>query len=331
MENKPIRIAIVGVGKIARDQHLPSLAANADFELAGVVSRREAAVGVPEFPDIGQLIAGTPGLDAVSICTPPQGRHPIAREAIEAGLHVMLEKPPGATVREVEYLVDAARGAGVALFAAWHLREAAAVAPAKAWLADQAIRSVQVNWKEDVRRWHPGQAWIWEPGGLGVFDPGINALSVITQILPFPLILGAAELFFPVNRAMPIAALLDLGDTAGTKIRADFDWRQTGTQSWDIIVETDGGQLRLTEGGSRLEIGGEPVACGASDGEYPRLYRRFAELVRQRAIDADLAPFRLVADGFMLGRRTIVAPFEDEPRESGEADIASHPRAEISR
>lgn len=321
MGEAPIRIAIVGVGKIARDQHLPSLAANADFELAGLVSRRDAAVGVPEFTNLAQLIAETPDLDAVSICTPPQGRHTIAREAIEAGLHVMLEKPPGATVSEVEYLVDAARDAGVALFASWHSREAAAVAPAKAWLADKAIRSVQVNWKEDVRRWHPGQAWIWEPGGLGVFDPGINAFSVVTRILPNPLTLGAAELFFPANRATPIAAVLDLSDTKGTPIRADFDWRQTGPQTWDIIVDTVGGQLRLTEGGSRLEIGGEPANAGAGRGEYPGLYRRFVELVRQRAIDADLAPFRLVADSFMLGRRTIVEPFEDE---HGEADGRSH-------
>jgi D-galactose 1-dehydrogenase len=43
---------------------------------------------------------------------------------------------------------------------------------------------VNVIWREDVRVWHPGQDWIWQPGGLGVFDPGINALSIITHILP---------------------------------------------------------------------------------------------------------------------------------------------------
>ena len=51
------------------------------------------------------------------------------------------------------------------------------------WLAGRTIRRVECTWKEDVRVWHPGQAWIWEPG-IGVFDPGINALSVLTRILP---------------------------------------------------------------------------------------------------------------------------------------------------
>jgi D-galactose 1-dehydrogenase len=54
-----------------------------------------------------------------------------------------------------------------------------------------------VEWKEDVRQWHPGQQWIWQPGGLGVFDPGINALSIVTWMLPRPIFLTASELVFP--------------------------------------------------------------------------------------------------------------------------------------
>ena len=45
-------------------------------------------------------------------------------------------------------------------------------------MRERTIRTLTVAWKEDVRIWHPGQAWIWKAGGLGVFDPGINALSI---------------------------------------------------------------------------------------------------------------------------------------------------------
>ncbi len=48
-------------------------------------------------------------LDAVAICTPPQVRHAIARDAIEAGKHVLLEKPPTATLSELEDLRRAGR------------------------------------------------------------------------------------------------------------------------------------------------------------------------------------------------------------------------------
>ena len=53
----PIRIAIVGVGKIARDQHLPSIAGNRDFELVAAVSRNASVDGVANFPDIESLLA----------------------------------------------------------------------------------------------------------------------------------------------------------------------------------------------------------------------------------------------------------------------------------
>ena len=43
---------------------------------------------------------------------------------------------------------------------------------------------MEILWHEDVHKWHPGQQWIWEPGGFGVFDPGINAFSIATKIFP---------------------------------------------------------------------------------------------------------------------------------------------------
>ena len=45
--------------------------------------------------------------------------------------------------------------------------------------------------------------------------------------------------------------------------------------------------------------------------EYPGLYRRFVALTKTGASDVDLAPLRLVADAFLLGRRNFVEPFED--------------------
>jgi D-galactose 1-dehydrogenase len=47
------------------------------------------------------------------------------------------------------------------------------------------------------------------------------------------------------------------------------------------------------------------------DPEYARLYRRFAQLLASRTSDADLRPFRLVADAFLIGRRRVVGRFEE--------------------
>jgi len=306
----PIRIAIVGFGKIARDQHVPAIAATDGVSLAAVASRNASLPDVPHFATIEQLLRdGTP-IDAVALCTPPQVRRSQAAAALEAGKHVMLEKPPGASVAELDPLIAQAAHAGRTLFATWHSRFAPAVEPARRWLASRRISSVTINWKEDVRVWHPGQGWIWEPGGLGVFDPGINALSILTRILPQPLFVTAAELSFPANREAPIAAHLSLTDAAGLPITAEFDFRQTGPQSWDILIETDGGPLKLSGGGARLIAGGE-VLVDAEAEEYRALYRRFVELTATGTSDVDLTPLRLVADAFMLGRRRIVAAFEE--------------------
>ena len=305
-----IRLGLVGLGKIARDQHLPAIAATEGLALAAIASRHAGLPDLPHFHDVDALIASDVSIDAVTLCTPPQGRFQQARAALLAGKHLMLEKPPGMSIAEVEALGRLAKAKGLTIFTTWHSREAAAVEPARAFLARHDIRSVKIEWKEDVRHWHPGQQWIWEPGGLGVFDPGINALSIVTRILPEAMHLTEATLQFPENCASPIAADLTFATESGLPVSAEFDFRQTGPQTWDITVETSGGTLKLSLGGSRLSINGvEQMA--EEDREYRNLYRRFAELVATGQSELDLSPLVHVADAFLLGRRTVVEPFYD--------------------
>jgi D-galactose 1-dehydrogenase len=308
MSSDPLPVAVVGVGKIARDQHIPAIAADPGFRLVAAVSRNESVEGVANFREIGAFLAECPQA-AVALCAPPGVRTPMALKAIEAGRDVLLEKPPAATLGEIEMLAAAARDRGVSLFATWHSRFAPGVAPARDWLAGRAVRAVDIVWKEDVRRWHPGQAWIWRPGGFGVFDPGVNALSILTEILPGPFLVESARLEVPVNRATPIAAELAM-TAAGAPARAEFDWRQEGPQTWDIGVETDAGRLRLSEGGARAEIDGVPLPVGTG-AEYPGIYRRFAALLRSGQSDVDVSPLRIVADACLLGERRTTEPFEE--------------------
>ncbi|MCP8895686.1 Gfo/Idh/MocA family oxidoreductase [Shinella daejeonensis] len=306
----PINLAIVGVGKIVRDQHLPAIAKNPDFRLIAAASRHGTVDGIDNFPSIEAMLAAVPAIDAVALCMPPQYRYTAAQKALSAGKHVFLEKPPGATLSEVADLEALAAGRGLSLFASWHSRYAPAVEAAKAFLAGTTIRSMQVIWKEDVRHWHPNQDWIWQPGGLGVFDPGINALSIVTHILPRPVFITAATLEFPENRDAPIAASIRFSDADELDLSAEFDWRQTGRQSWDIVARTDAGEMVLSEGGAKLSVDGRTIHAEPEQ-EYPMLYRRFSEIVAAGISDVDLAPLRHVADAFMLGRRKPVAAFHD--------------------
>lgn len=306
-----VRVAIVGLGKIARDRHIPAIAETDGIELVAAADPKASIDGIAHFATLEKLLASKTEIDAVALCTPPQARAALAATALKAGKHVLLEKPPGATVGELTPLIAMARETGRALFAAWHSRFAPAVEPARAFLAERQIKSVAVEWKEDVRVWHPGQAWIWQPGGLGVFDPGINALSILTRILPRPFFLRQAELSFPSNCVAPIAADLVFSDDIGLPIRASFDFRQTGPQTWDIRVETDDGRMTLSGGGRRL-LHKDRTLVDKDKAEYPALYRRFVELIAHRVSDVELSPLVHVADAFMLGHRRDVEPFVED-------------------
>jgi len=302
------RIGIVGLGKITEDQHLPCIAKNPRFKLTGLVSQRGVARdGVPSFKTLGELLKSGVALDAVAICTPPNARHAIAVEAMDAGKHVLLEKPTTATTLETADLVAHAQKTKRVAYATWHSQYNAAVDEAKRLLSGQRIANLHVEWKEDVRRWHPGQEWIWAPGGFGIFDPGINALSIASAILPAPLLLQASELRFPVGKAAPIAADLAF-DCDGVPVTASFDFDQKGPQTWDIDIDTDAGTLKLSLGASKMALDGKPVDVGTVP-EYVALYARFARLLAARQSDADFTPFACVADAFLLGTRATTGPF----------------------
>ncbi len=305
------RIAVIGLGKIAMDQHLPCIAKNKDFQLVAGVSRNAKLDGVPCFESLAALIAGGIAVDAVALCTPPSVRLAMARQALDAGYHVLIEKPPTPTVGEMVAMIDYARAKKRVLYATWHSRYNKAVDEAKARLAGKRITKMKVIWREDVRRWHPNQEWIWEPGGFGVFDPGINALSIVTKIMPEPIFVERAVIEVPSNKATPIAAQIEFkhADGGAANMSADFDWRQAGEQTWEIEIATeDGMSLFLKRGGSILEINGKQIMEAPLE-EYELIYERFAELLKRGETFADAAPLQLVCDCFMLGRPVLVEAF----------------------
>jgi predicted dehydrogenase len=304
-----IRVGIVGVGKIARDQHIPALRANAAFEVVACASRHAGIEGVARYQTLDDMLQAVPALDAVAICTPPQTHFAMARQALRHGKHVLLEKPPCETVGQLEQLEREAQAARRTLFQTWHARHAAGVGPARRWLSGRKIKSGRIVWKEDVRQWHPGQTWLWQAGGFGVFDPGINALSIVSHILPQSVFVEKATLHIPANCQTPIAADLTLALPNDAHIEAAFDFRHTGTQTWDIDIQTDDGSLKLSQGGGALSIQDGSVALSDAEGEYPSLYRRFAQLIGAKTSDVDKAPFQLVCDAFLVAHRAEVEAF----------------------
>ncbi len=306
------RIAVIGLGKIAMDQHLPCIAKNKDFQLVAGVSRNAKVDHVPCFESLNQLRASKIKVDCVSLCTPPSVRLAMAREALDYGWHLLIEKPPTPTVGELLAMEAYARKKKRVLYATWHSRYNKSVDMAKSKLKGRHVNFLRVTWKEDVRKWHPGQDWIWEPGGFGVFDPGINALSIVTKIVPEPIFVDSATIEVPANAATPIAADIRFkrGDGAQADLSAAFDWRQEIGETWEIEIGTkDGLALHLKKGGSVLAVSGKTVHEAILH-EYEDIYAKFARLLKTKKSDVDAGPLQLVSDCFMLGRPKVVEAFE---------------------
>ena len=96
------KIAVVGLGKIATDQHLPCIAKNRNFKLVAGVSRHAKLDKVPCFESLGdqfqaarsQLMRGAVHAAVSAPC------HGTARRLIRASI-VLIEKPPTPTVGEM--------------------------------------------------------------------------------------------------------------------------------------------------------------------------------------------------------------------------------------
>lgn len=307
------KIAVVGIGKISIDQHLPVITKNPDFELVAAVSQRGVAVdGVPTFRTQAELFQAMPDLDAVANCVPPAARHTMVREALEAGKHVLIEKPPSPSISEFDDMVAQANAKNLVLFATWHSQFNPAVDKARDILARDGVKRLRIDWRENVRKWHPNQDWVWAPGGFGVCDPGINALSILTKIAPEPVFVDAATLHVPANRQTPVSADIKFktGGGDGPDISAGFDWLEENGEVWEFTIETAEGQhLKLEAGGSRLLIDGN-VVVDAPMAEYEGIYEMFNDLLNAGTSDTHSAPLRLMADAFLLAERQIAPAFD---------------------
>lgn len=304
-----LKIGLVGLGKIAVDQHIPAIRSNKSLELVAGCSPASAPEGVLRYPDMRSMLAAHPEIEAVAICTPPQVRHQLAGDAIAAGKHVFLEKPPAATLGEAASIAALAAQRGVTALAGWHSRFAPGVESARNWMLARPIKSIQVRWKENVRQWHPGQKWIFEAGGMGVFDPGINALSILTRLLGGHALVRKAALHVPSNCSAPIQAELQMVSERGVPIDAEFDFLQVDQQTWSIFVESAAGDtMALHLGGRIMEVNGK-VVLDEPEREYPAMYEHFLRLVAAGHSDVDFTPLQAVADAFLVGKLSSAEPY----------------------
>ena len=226
-----------------------------------------------------------------------------------AGKHILLEKPSTTTLGETAALARIAQAGGRTIYTTWHSQQNLAVNRARELLSGCSIRRLDIRWHEDVNAHHAGQRWIWESGGFGVFDAGINPLSIATAIAPRPLIVTSAELHVPQDAQTPATARMAfaMDGVDGDDLRADFDWLRPGNDKFIRLEDDAGRTLELRESGGTLVVDGEVVVTGERR-EYDMIYETFATLLKTRQSHVDAEPLRIVADAYLVAERRPIGP-----------------------
>ena len=181
------RIGIIGCGKIAQVRHIPEYAANPQAQLYGFFDiNQERAKTFSQkyhgkaYASVEELLAD-PDIDAVSVCTANHVHAEISIAALNAGKHVLCEKPMAITLKDCEDIVEAAKRNHRLLMIGHNQRLAKAHTTAK-----QLIDQGEIGRIITVRTTfgHSGpESWSVDSGqGIWFFDKSRASMGVIADL-----------------------------------------------------------------------------------------------------------------------------------------------------
>lgn len=276
----PLRIGIVGAGRIVRAEHLPRFRAIDGVEIVAVANHDRASsqraadeLGIPRVFDAWQDLVADPDVDAVLVGAWPVLHAPVSIAALEAGKHVLTEARMAATADDARAMLRASRA---------HPDQVAMVVPASfsLWadgtihrlVADGAIgrvRHAEVHWDQSAAT-DPGDHWRWrrEHSGQNVMALGIlveamarwlgeaEAVTATTRV-------GTDERPGPDGPIRPdvpdhVLAIAEYPDDVTATIQMSA--RTNGAEADGAMVHGTGGSLAIGFGTRRLELIGRDGA-----------------------------------------------------------------------
>ena len=219
----PLRVAVVGYGYWG-----PNLVRNTierpELELAALCERDPARAeafarrvpGVPVTDDLGAVLRD-PAIDAVIVATPPRTHHPIVKAALDAGKHVLVEKPLATTAADARELVDLADARDLVLM------------PGHTFVYSPAVNKVRDLIRDDVvgevyfvtsSRMNLGK---YQPDGV-VCDLAPHDISILLYWLDQPIVEVVASARSVFQEGVPEAAFITLTFAGGTAANVQISW-----------------------------------------------------------------------------------------------------------
>ncbi|MBE4909124.1 Gfo/Idh/MocA family oxidoreductase [Bacillus luteolus] len=251
-----IKIGVIGCGSIAKHRHLPEYATNELVEIVAVcdivAQRAEELANTYQaraYTDYNELLASE-DVDAVSVCTPNYLHAPISIAALQAGKHVLCEKPMATSREEAEAMIAAGEASGKKLMIAHNQRFVPSHQKAKALIQSGELGKIYSfrsafghggpeGWSADGKdSWffRKSEAFIGAMGDLGVHK---------TDLLRF--LLG--EEFVEVGAFVETSAKenSDVDDTAVCVLKTESGVVGTLAASWSYVSKEDNSTIIYAE------------------------------------------------------------------------------------
>ncbi|WP_349407501.1 Gfo/Idh/MocA family oxidoreductase [Pseudalkalibacillus sp. SCS-8] len=222
---KKVRVAIIGAGAIAEGVHIPNyLKCEEKVELVAVcdvIEEKAKAlaqkVNIPYAFSSYEEMFKSVEIDAVSICTPNKFHYPATIAALNAGCHVLCEKPPAMTVEEATEMAETAEKVGKILTYGFHFRHAPEVEALKRFTEQGELGEIYAARVTAMRRRGiPGWGVFTNKelqGGGPLIDIGVHMLDTALYLMDYP----EPDTVFGVTYQK-------LGKRKGVGLMGEWDW-----------------------------------------------------------------------------------------------------------
>ncbi len=276
-----LKVGVVGAGSIAKHRHLAEYAANENVEIVAICDINEERAkemakkfgAAQTFTDYKDLV--NQDLDAVSVCTPNYLHAPVSIAALEAGKHVLCEKPMATSEQEADEMIAAAKKAGKLLMIGHNQRFVASHQKAQEWIASGELGKIYSfrtafghpgpeGWSADGKdSWffNKDQAFI---GAMG--DLGVHKTDLIRYILGEEMTEVAAMVETSAKQNA------DVDDNAVLVLKTESGIIGTLAASWSYAAEDNATVIYAEKGVLRLEDDPEySVVFHKADGKKEEL------------------------------------------------------------
>jgi len=258
LARKTLRIGLIGVGGAAQINHIPALKKIEDVELVALCDRDREKVGrvaqkfgVPKATNRFDDLLEDESIDAIDICTPNFLHAPMATAALEAGKHVLCERPLSRSADEARQMAKAARKADRVLMCAVQHRFRADAQLLRTFVDKGDLGEIfyaKAGWLRLRTEWDSDE---WrrqkrESGGGVVLDLGFQMIDLSLWVLGDPKVVS-------VTASVHRSRKGEVEDSATAFLRLESGATLTLELTWGLLMEKDFAYLNLFgSGGAAL-------------------------------------------------------------------------------